>query len=99
MDKEFCDRVESAFQAGLESRAAAAATVRVGGRLNGSRRLGEDAAIQAVWHWFVDAKFQATAVEVLARVRASYSAVTAEQVRQEFWRRLKASASSAGSQI
>jgi hypothetical protein len=88
----FVARVEAAFAAGLESRAAAGATVRVG-----ARPLAEEAVIGAVWRWFVDAKFQATAVEVLGRVRASCPNVAAEQVRAGFWQRLKAA--SAGSQI
>jgi hypothetical protein len=96
MNDLFTAAVERAFELGLESRAAAGATVRVGSSLNGSRRLAEDAAIQAAWRWFADVKFQATAVEVLARVRASYSAVTAEQVREEFRRRLMASSAGGG---
>src|SRR5262245_23625108 len=89
MDAAFVARVESAFQASLESRAAASATVRVGARGNGSRLLKEDAAIGEVWKWFVDAKFEATAVEVLARVRAVCPGVAAEQVRVEFKKRFK----------
>jgi len=85
MDAAFVAAVERAFELGLESRTAAAATVTF---RNDSRRLAEDAAIGAVWNWFVGVKFEATAVEVLARVRACYSSVTAEQVRVEFRRRL-----------
>ena len=86
MNDRFTAAVETAFRAGLESPAAARATVRVGCE-NGSRLL-EEAAIGGAWRWFVDAKFQATAVEVLARVRASCASVTAERVREGFWRRL-----------
>src|SRR5262249_34670998 len=88
MDARFCDALEQAFEAKLESRAAAAATVRLGPRLNGSRLLKEQAAIGAAWNWFREAKFEATAVEVVARVRASCASVTAEQVRAEFKKRL-----------
>ena len=87
MDSRFVAAVELAFANGLESRASASATVRIG--RNGSRRLMGDAAIQAGWSWFRDAKFEATAVEVLARVRASCASVTAEQVRVEFKKRFK----------
>jgi hypothetical protein len=90
----FVAAVEAAFAAGFESRTAAAATVRVG-----ARPLAEEAAIGAVWRWFVDAKFQATAVEVLARVRASYPNIAAEQVRAGLWQRLKASAGALGSEL
>jgi len=88
MDAAFVAALEASFQAGLESRAAAAATVRVGPRRNGSRLLAEQAAIGAAWNWFKEAKFEATAVEVVARVRASCASVTAEQVRAEFKKRL-----------
>jgi|SRR5215831_3083270 len=85
MNQEFTAAVERAFGLGLESRTTAAAMVSF---RNDSRRLADDAAIGAVWSWFVGVKFEATAVEVLARVRACYSSVTAEQVRVEFRRRL-----------
>ena len=88
MNDRFVAALEAAFQAGLESRTAAAATVRVGPRRNGSRLLAEQAAIGAAWNWFREAKFEATAVEVVARVRASCASVTAEQVRAEFKKRL-----------
>jgi hypothetical protein len=84
MNNSFVAAVEAAFQAGNESLAAARATVQV---KSSSRRLAEEAAIGAAWRWFVDAKFEATAVEVLARVRVGYPNITAEQVREGFrWR-------------
>ena len=86
MDAAFVARVEAAFQVGLDSRAAAAATVRIG--RNGSRRLVEDSAIESAWNWFRDVKFEATAVEVLARVRASCPGISVEEVREGFRRRL-----------
>jgi hypothetical protein len=85
MDRRFVTAVTRAFELGLESRAAAAATVSF---RNGSQRLAEKAAIESAWRWFVDAKFQATAVEVLKFVRARSLSVTAERVRVEFRRRL-----------
>jgi hypothetical protein len=82
MNASFVAAVEKAFELGLESRAAARATVYV----NGSRRLAEEAAIESAWRWFVDAKFEVTAVEVLKFVRARCLSVTAERVRVEFRR-------------
>jgi hypothetical protein len=70
--------------AGDESLAAARATYAA----NGKRRLAEGAAIQEVWTWFVGVKFQATAVEILARARAVCPNIPAERVRVEFKRRL-----------
>jgi hypothetical protein len=85
MDAAFVARVESAFQAGLESRVAAGATVRLESSLNGA---AEDAVIESAWRWFAEAKFQATAVEVLNFVRARSLSVTAERVRIAFKQRL-----------
>lgn len=45
MDRRFVAAMELAFAKGVESRVAAAATVRIG--RNGSRRLAEEAAIGA----------------------------------------------------
>jgi len=85
MDARFVAAVEASFQAELESRAAAAATVRIG--RNGSRRLAEEAAIQAGWNWFVGVNFEATAVEVLARVRAQCPNIESARIRAAFeWR-------------
>jgi len=88
MNQSFVAAVEQAFANGGESRAAAAATVQIKSSLNGSRRLAIDGALGAAWDWFVGVKFEATAVEVVARVRASCASVTAEQVRVEFKKRL-----------
>jgi hypothetical protein len=80
MDREFCARVEAAFAAKLESRAAAAATYT----MNGKQRTDE-LAIELAWRWFRDAKFGATAVKVLARCPG----VAPERVREGLWRRLR----------
>jgi len=88
MDAAFVAAVEAAFRSGLESRAAAAATARLKPALNGNQRLAMDAALGAAWDWFVGVKFEATAGEVLARVRAVCPRVSAEQVRVEFKTRL-----------
>src|SRR5262249_42642104 len=69
MNDRFVASVQAAFDQGLENPAAARATIRVKSSLKGSRRLAEDAAIGGVWNWFVGVKFEATAVEVMARVR------------------------------
>src|SRR5262249_38809899 len=88
MNGRFVAALELAFAKGLESRAAARATVRVKSSLNGSRLLAEEVAIASVWNWFRDVKFEATAAAVVARVRASCPDVSVEKVREEFRRRL-----------
>src|SRR5262249_61095466 len=62
MDAAFVERLEAAFQAGLESRAAASATVQLNGK---QQRLTEEGTIELAWRWFTGAKFQATALEVI----------------------------------
>jgi hypothetical protein len=85
MNRRFVAAVELAFAEGLESRAAAVATVRIGP--NGSRRLAEEAAIQAGWNWFVDAKFDVPAAAVVARVRAQCPNIESARIRAAFeWR-------------
>jgi len=67
MNDAFVARVEAAFRAGLESRAAASATVRLKSSLNGSRLLAEEAAIGAAWHYLrtnMDAGIDVSFVEV-----------------------------------
>jgi len=66
--------------------------------LNGNRRLAEEAAIRAAWDWFVDTKFQATAVEVLKFVRARAPGVSSERVRVAFKERLRAGVWRSGNQ-
>ena len=75
MNDRFVAAVSRAFVSGHESSVAERATVRVGGRLNGSRQLEIDAAIQAGWNYLrtnMDAGVDVSAVEILARVRAVY---------------------------
>jgi len=79
MDREFCARVEVAFAAKLESRAAAAATYT----MNGKQR-ADELAIECAWRRFRDAKFEMTAVEV----RSHCSGVAPERVRAGVKRRL-----------
>ena len=85
MDAAFTSAMERAFAAGHESSAAAAATAQLKAS---SRLLAEEAALAAVWNWFVSVKFDATANEIVARVRAGCPTVSSERVRQEFRKRL-----------
>ena len=81
MDKEFCARVEAAFAAKLESRAAAAATYVV----NGKQRA--EAVIEAAWCYLrtnMDAGIDVSFAEVLALCPG----VAPERVRAGFKRRL-----------
>src|SRR5262249_56192559 len=78
MDPRFVAAVELAFSKSLESRAAAAATYAVNGKQH------TEAVIEAAWRWFRDAKFEATAVEVVARCPG----VAPARIRAEFKRRL-----------
>jgi len=94
MNQSFVTAMEQAFASGGESRAAGSATVRIAPRVNGGRQSaaaaanGKGAAIGGVWRLFVEAKFDMTAVEVMERARAVCPYVTAEDVREEFKRRL-----------
>jgi len=76
MNDRFVAAVLTAFELGLESRAVAAATVRIG--RNGSRRLAEEAAIGAAWRWFAAANFDVPAAVILARCPG----VAPERVRE-----------------
>src|SRR5215472_7181876 len=76
MNNRFVAAVEAAFAAGLESSSAARATVKV----NGKQRLTEEGTIELAWRWFTEAKFQATALEVMARCPG----VSPERVRVAF---------------
>src|SRR5262249_32338671 len=90
MDAAFVRALSRAFASGHESPVAARATVRLG--RNGSKVLAEDAAIQVGWSYLrtnMAAGVDVSAVEVLARVRASCPGVAAEQVRVAFKKRFK----------
>jgi hypothetical protein len=76
MDAAFVAACERAFESGLESRAAASATVNV----NGKQRLTEEGTIELAWRFFADAKFQMTAMEVTSRCPG----VSPERVRVAF---------------
>lgn len=84
MDARFCEALERAFEAKLESRAAAAATVRLGPRLNGSRLLKEDAAIGAAWALLCNRKGDMTAAEVVKFVQARCPDIDVMRIRSEF---------------
>jgi len=77
MNDRFVAAVETAFEAGLESSAAAAATYSRSA-MNGKRCA--EAVIEAAWLWFVDAKFDVPAAAIMARCPG----VSPERVRVAF---------------
>jgi hypothetical protein len=85
MDSRFVAALEAAFAKGLESRAAAAATVRIGRNGNAA---AIESAIGAAWNSLRDRKGEMSASEVLAFVRELVPGVPPERVRAEFKRRL-----------
>ena len=90
MNQEFTAAVERAFKLGLESRAAAAATVRVGALRNG-KEAAIEGAIEAAWRYLrsnMDEGRDVSFVEVLGFARERCLGVTAEQVRVGVKRRL-----------
>jgi hypothetical protein len=97
MDARFVAAVEAAFQAGLESRAAARATVK--SRLVVAASPAQlEKAIGAAWTWFwrdkdADVPFSA----VVAFVRIRFPCVTAECVREGFERRRRSTSTSSTS--
>jgi len=89
MNDRFTAAVERAFELGLESRAAARATVRVG---RNGREAVVEAAIESAWRYLrtnMNAGIDISFVEVLAFARERCSGVTAEQVRVEFKKRFR----------
>jgi hypothetical protein len=74
MDARFTARVEAAFQAGLESRSAARATVRVG-------RNGKAAALEGAWKFLISKEGQVSASEVVAFVRERCPNIDQARVR------------------
>ena len=69
MDQKFVSACEAAFAAGLESRAAAAATVRVGSLRNG-KEAAIEGVIESAWRYLrtnMDAGVDVTFLEVAAR--------------------------------
>ena len=85
MDSAFCARIEAAFDAGLESRASASATVK----MNGKQR-ADEIVIELAWRWLrenMEANVDISFVEVVAFVQARCSGVTPARVRAGFeWR-------------
>jgi hypothetical protein len=77
MDNLFTAAVERAFELGLESHAAAAATYTTKGK-----QRADELAIELAWRWFRDAKFGATAVEVLAHCPGVAPARVREGIRR-----------------
>ena len=87
MDAAYTTAVERAFELGLESRTAAAATYAV----NGKQR-ADEIAIELAWRWLrenMEAGTDISFVEVVAFVGARCSGVTPARVRAGFERRFK----------
>jgi hypothetical protein len=84
MDASYTAAVERAFELGLESRAAAAATVS----FRNGKAAAVESAIGAAWNSLRDRKGEMSASEVLAFVRELVPGVPPERVRAEFKRRL-----------
>jgi len=82
MDAAFVAAVEAAFQAGLESRAAASATVRF--KSLSGREAKIESAIEAAWDLLSSKRGDMTALEVLSFVRARVPGVALERVRFGF---------------
>jgi hypothetical protein len=86
MDAAFVARVEAAFQAGLESRSAAAASVK----MNGKQR-ADEIAIELAWRWLrenMDANVDVSFVEVVGFVHARCPGVDRARIGAEIKRRL-----------
>ena len=85
MNDRFVAAMEAAFDAGLESRASASATVK----MNGKQR-ADEIVIELAWRWLrenMEANVDISFVEVVAFVQARCSGVTPARVRAGFeWR-------------
>jgi hypothetical protein len=79
MDAKFCEAVEQAFQAGLESRTAARSTATVR-----KPRVTEEGAIQQAWDYLWQNDGDLAFADVIAFARARYPQITAESVRLGF---------------
>ena len=89
MDASYTADVERAFELGLESRAAAGATVVLKSSLNGNRRLAEDAAIGAAWNLLCSRRGEMAASEVMAFVRDRVPNIEPAYVRAGLAERLR----------
>jgi len=86
MNVAFVERVEAAFQAGLESRAAAAATVRIG---RAGTAVVTERAIKAAWDLFCSRKGEMAAAEVLKFIRNRCPNIDPAYVKASFAERLR----------
>jgi hypothetical protein len=86
MDEHFTSAVEAAFEAGLESRSAARATVQVGR----SSAVDVERAIEAAWAWFQSMDQDVAFSAVVAFVRARCPGVDPMCVRAGFEKRFAA---------
>src|SRR5215475_8700672 len=87
MNSAFVERVEAAFQAGLESRAGAAASYVT---RKSNRRL-EEAVIQAAWDWLWREEGDLPFVEIVKFVRVRCPQICAAVVQAAFERRFRQS--------
>jgi hypothetical protein len=88
MDSAFIRAVERAFELGLESRAAAAATVRVGALRNGKDAVIES-AIEAAWDFLCRKRGDATALEIVKFIRERCPNLDQARIRFGFEQRLR----------
>jgi hypothetical protein len=91
MNSAFVERVEAAFEAGLESRTAARATVVVGKRLQ-TKQEAVEAAIEEGWLFFCrnrDERDELPFSEVVAFIQSHNAGATVELIRSGFEKRFK----------
>jgi hypothetical protein len=87
MNDCFVQACEVAFQRNLESRLAAAATVRVGYR-NGKQAVVES-VLEAAWDWLCRERGNVAASQIIAFVRERCPGLDVMRIRLEFDRRFK----------
>jgi|SRR5262249_22982707 len=86
MDSRFVAAVEAAFAKGLESRAAAAATVRIG---RNGKAAAVESAIEAVWDRLCSKKGEMAASEVVMFVRERVPNIDPAYVRASLAERFR----------
>jgi hypothetical protein len=93
MDSKFVAVLTAAFEAGLESRTSATATVRVGKRVTAEQAI--ESAVQSAWLWFWQKDADVSFAAVVAFARARCANVDPARVRAGFERRFKSGLSPA----
>src|SRR5262249_6990258 len=86
MDAAFTGAVEAAFSAGLESRSAAAATVRIG---RNGKEAAIEGAIEAGWQELCRRQGEAAFSEIVQFVRARLPGIDSMRVRVGFEQRFR----------